>query len=236
MAQRARACGAARARNFAGLLDHARASRRRLLRRSRSRTAQEQAPLVVQRDFVRAEMVKLGQAARQVLAAAHHAAAAARRRRPTRSRWRRIRTPRPRPRRRRGPRTRRSRRTCKNALDRARKLERAGRARGAGRGLADRLEAGNVEHGDRRPVPGAGQGPAAAELQLAGGHDARPDARRRRRSAFASRADGTLSDVKLTKSSGNSFVDDACVDAAKLTRKVPPPPPSDHGMSVECEK
>ena len=36
--------------------------------------------------------------------------------------------------------------------------------------------------------------------------------------------DGTVSDVKLAKSSTNSFVDDACVDAAKLTGKVPPPP------------
>ena len=31
-------------------------------------------------------------------------------------------------------------------------------------------------------------------------------------------------DVKLTKSSGNPLVDDACVSAAQQTRKVPPPP------------
>jgi protein TonB len=48
--------------------------------------------------------------------------------------------------------------------------------------------------------------------------------------------DGTLTGIKLTKSSGNSFVDDACVDAAKLTAKVPPPPASVHGMRVQCEK
>jgi len=48
--------------------------------------------------------------------------------------------------------------------------------------------------------------------------------------------DGTLTGIKLTQSSGNSFVDDACVDAAKLTAKVPPPPPSTHGMRVQCEK
>ena len=50
--------------------------------------------------------------------------------------------------------------------------------------------------------------------------------------------DGTIGDVKLTKSSGNPLVDDACVDAAKLTRKVPPPPPTFHkrGISVACEK
>ena len=48
--------------------------------------------------------------------------------------------------------------------------------------------------------------------------------------------DGTISDVKLAKSSTNSFVDDACVDAAKLTGKVPPPPPTMHGMRVQCVK
>ena len=48
--------------------------------------------------------------------------------------------------------------------------------------------------------------------------------------------DGTISDVKLAKSSTNSFVDDACVDAAKLTGKVPPPPPTMHGMRIQCVK
>lgn len=49
-------------------------------------------------------------------------------------------------------------------------------------------------------------------------------------------ADGTLTGIKMVKSSGNNFVDDACIDAAKLTAKVPPPPPSVHGMRVQCEK
>jgi len=53
---------------------------------------------------------------------------------------------------------------------------------------------------------------------------------------FHIRPDGTLVDIKLTKSSGNNFVDDACVDAAKLTGKVPAPPSSVHGMRVQCEK
>jgi len=48
--------------------------------------------------------------------------------------------------------------------------------------------------------------------------------------------DGTIGDVKLVKSSTNSFVDDACVDAAKLTGKVPPPPPTMHGMRIQCVK
>jgi len=48
--------------------------------------------------------------------------------------------------------------------------------------------------------------------------------------------DGTLSDIKLMKSSGNSFVDDACVAAATQTGKVPPPPAGVRGMRVQCEK
>ena len=54
--------------------------------------------------------------------------------------------------------------------------------------------------------------------------------------AFHIGADGTLADVRLTKPSGNSFVDDACVDAAKQTAKVPPPPPGVRGMRVQCVK
>jgi len=49
-------------------------------------------------------------------------------------------------------------------------------------------------------------------------------------------ADGTLGDIKLSKSSGNSFVDDACVQAAQLTRKVGAPPSTIHGIRVACEK
>jgi TonB family protein len=54
---------------------------------------------------------------------------------------------------------------------------------------------------------------------------------------FHIQADGTLVGIKLTQSSGNNFVDDACVDAAKLTGKVPPPPPgAAHGMRIQCLK
>jgi protein TonB len=51
-------------------------------------------------------------------------------------------------------------------------------------------------------------------------------------------ADGTLSAIKLTKSSGNPLVDDACVSSAQLTRKVPPPPAGSKvpGLIVACEK
>jgi outer membrane biosynthesis protein TonB len=50
--------------------------------------------------------------------------------------------------------------------------------------------------------------------------------------------DGTLSAIKLTKTSGNPLVDDACVSAAQLTRRVRPPPPGSKvpGLIVACEK
>ncbi len=51
-------------------------------------------------------------------------------------------------------------------------------------------------------------------------------------------ADGTLTEIKLSKTSGNSFVDDACVNAAQVTHKVPPPPAqfSNRAIGVECDK
>jgi len=50
-------------------------------------------------------------------------------------------------------------------------------------------------------------------------------------------ANGALSNIKLTKSSGNPLVDDACVSAAQLTRTVPAPPGGKaRGLAVECEK
>ena len=36
--------------------------------------------------------------------------------------------------------------------------------------------------------------------------------------------DGTVNDVRLAKSSGNSYFDDSCVSAVQATRKLPPPP------------
>ena len=50
--------------------------------------------------------------------------------------------------------------------------------------------------------------------------------------------DGTLSAIKLTKTSGNPLVDDACVSAAQLTRRVRPPPPGRRSAAliVACEK
>lgn len=50
--------------------------------------------------------------------------------------------------------------------------------------------------------------------------------------------DGTITEVKLMTSSGNPLVDDACVNAGKLTGKVSPPPPTykKRKIGVNCEK
>jgi TonB family protein len=50
--------------------------------------------------------------------------------------------------------------------------------------------------------------------------------------------DGTLGSIKSRKSSGNSFVDDACVSAAQRTHKVSPPPPKwrDRDIGFECNR
>jgi TonB family protein len=50
--------------------------------------------------------------------------------------------------------------------------------------------------------------------------------------------DGTLHDIKSRKSSGNTFVDDACVSAAQRTHKVSPPPPKwrDRDIGFQCER
>ena len=51
-------------------------------------------------------------------------------------------------------------------------------------------------------------------------------------------SDGTLSGIKLVKTSSNPLVDDACVSAVQITRRVPPPPATSHvrGLIVACEK
>jgi TonB family protein len=53
-------------------------------------------------------------------------------------------------------------------------------------------------------------------------------------------ADGTLTGIKLVTTSGNSFVDDACVNAAQATHRLPPPPAgwghTGKAIGVECDK
>jgi TonB family protein len=50
--------------------------------------------------------------------------------------------------------------------------------------------------------------------------------------------DGTLENIKLLKSSGNSFVDDACVSAAQRTHKVSPAPVKwrDRDIGFQCDR
>jgi protein TonB len=50
-------------------------------------------------------------------------------------------------------------------------------------------------------------------------------------------ADGTISRVKLLKTSGNALVDDACVSAAQQTRQVEKPPDGKaRSLGIACQK
>lgn len=50
--------------------------------------------------------------------------------------------------------------------------------------------------------------------------------------------DGTIFDVNLSRSSADPLVDDACLNAARLTRQLPPPPADFRArrVAVSCEK
>jgi TonB family protein len=123
----------------------------------------------------------------------------------------------------------------KRALDRARKLEQLAVPEEDDEGslTGSKLGTSNRETGDQYQAQVVGllhqnyNFPAGINV----GELANPP-----EISFHIGADGALADIKLTKPSGNSFVDDACVDAAKLTGKVPPPPPGTRGMRVRCEK
>ena len=123
----------------------------------------------------------------------------------------------------------------KRALDRARKLEQLAVPEEPDEGslTGSKLGTSNHETGDAYQAQVVGllhqnyNFPAGIDV---GQINNPPEIR------FDIGADGTLGGVRLAKPSGNSFVDDACVDAAKLTAKVPPPPAGVHGMRVRCEK
>jgi protein TonB len=53
---------------------------------------------------------------------------------------------------------------------------------------------------------------------------------------FSIAPSGAVSDVKLKKSSGNPLVDDACVSAAQEMHQVPAPPPTIHAIRVACQE
>jgi TonB family protein len=194
----------------------------------------EEAPLIVSHDFVRAEMVKLGKprdkfwlprvtqpprptAPPQTLKVAEDPNAKA--------------APKEAPR----PEDPKISKDLKNALERARKLEALAAEEEPDQGslTGSKLGTSNSAVGDAYQAQVVGlmhqnynfpagltpeQFPTPPEI------------------LFHISPDGTITGVKLTKSSGNSFIDDACVDAAKLTGKVPPPPASTRGMRIQCTK
>ena len=118
-------------------------------------------------DFVRAELVKLGKPREKFwlprITQPPQPTAP-----PDQLKMPRIRTPRRRPRRRRGPRTRRSRRSsrARSTVPRSWKPWPPTRSR---RGLAHRLEAGGVQPGGGRSVPGAGPRPLRQNYNLPAG-------------------------------------------------------------------
>jgi TonB family protein len=125
----------------------------------------------------------------------------------------------------------------KRALDRARKLEALAAPEEPDEGslTGSKLGTSNTEQGDQylAEVKGLLTQNYALPAGIAPGDVATPPEVR-----FRIGEDGTLSEIKLMRSSGNSFADDACVSAAQQTRKVSPPPPKyrNHGIGVACEK
>jgi len=194
----------------------------------------EEAPLVVPHDFVRAEMVKLGKprekfwlprltqpprptAPPQTLKVAEDPSAKP--------------APKEAPR----PEDPKISKDLKNALERARKLEALAVPDEPDEGslTGSKLGTSNTAVGDQYQAQVVGL--LHQNYNFPAGLT--PDqVQNPPEIVFHIAADGTLTGIKMVKSSGNNFVDDACIDAAKLTAKVPPPPPSLHGMRVQCEK
>ena len=201
---------------------------------------EEQAPLVVQRDFVRAEMVKLGK--------------------PRDKFWLpRITQPPPPPpkppdtikvaedpnakpappppKEAPKPEDKNIKRDLRNALDRARKLAELAAPEEPEEGslTGSKLGTSNVAVGNQYEASVIGTLLQNYNLPAGMTPDQIPTPPEIR---FHFSDDGLISDVKLNKSSGNPLIDDACVDAAKLTRRLPPPPAGykHRGMRIECIK
>ena len=197
---------------------------------------QEAPPLIVERNFVRAEMVKLGKprdkfwlpritqppppkvAPDTVKVSEDPNAKAAPKEAPK-------------------PEVKNIKRDLKNALDRARKLSQLAGAEEPEEGslTGSRLGTSNQAVGNQYEATITGLLVQNYNLPAGMTPDQIPTPPEIR---FHFSDDGAISDVKLTKSSGNPLIDDACVDAAKLTRRVPPPPAGykPRGMRVACEK
>lgn len=126
----------------------------------------------------------------------------------------------------------------KRALDRARKLEALATTDepdDEGSLTGSKLGTSNEAKGDQylAEIKGLLTQNYALPPGIAAGDVANPPEVR-----FKLGEDGTLSDIKLMKTSGNSFVDDACISAAQRTAKVPAPPEKfrNRGIGVACEK
>lgn len=124
----------------------------------------------------------------------------------------------------------------KRALDRARKLEQLAVPEEPDEGslTGSKLGTSNHETGDAYQAQVVGS--LLPNYNLPAGINVDQINSNPPEISFHIKPDGTIADVRLTKPSGNSFVDDACMDAAKLTGKVPPPPPGTRGMRVQCVK
>jgi TonB family protein len=220
-------------RNFSGLLITAALHAGILLAVAKAHE-QGEVPLIVQRDFVRAEMVKLGKPRDKFwlpritqppratvpdaikLAEDPNAKAA----------------PPEAPK----PEDPKISKELKRALERARKLEALAVPEEPEEGALDgsKLGASNRAIGDQYLAGILGQlrqnynlpaGMAPDQIQMP------PEIR------FSIGADGTLSGAKLMKSSGNPLVDDACINAVQVTHKVTPPPGGKpRGLAMTCEK
>ena len=175
-----------------------------------------------------------GEAARPVLAAADHPAAASRRRRPDQLKLSEDPNAKAAPKEAPRPEDPKISKELKNALERAKKLEAlAAPDDDEGSLTGSKLGASNRAVGDQYQAQVLGLLRANYNFPAGLTPDQIPVLPE---ITFRIAPDGTIGDVKLAKSSTNSFVDDACVDAAKLTGKVPPPPPTMHGMRVQCVK
>jgi TonB family protein len=196
--------------------------------------SQEDAPLIVEHDFVRAEMVKLGK--------------------PRDKFWLPRVTQPPRPTAPAGikiaedpnakpappeapkPEDPKISKQLKQALERARKLEALAADEEPDQGALDgsKLGASNEAIGDQylATITGLLRQNYNLPAGLAPEQIATPPEIK-----LTIGADGTLNGIKLTKSSGNPLVDDACVNAAQATHKVPAPPGGRaRGLRVACEK
>jgi hypothetical protein len=197
----------------------------------KSAHSKTEGPIIVHRDFVQAEMVKLGKPREKFWLP--RITQPRRRRRPTRSS---------------SPGSQRQARAQRGAQaggsedvegreTRARARAQAGRAGGPEEPwrARRRIEARDVEPSGRRSVRSAVIATIRQNYNLPAGMSPEqiPDPPEVQ---FRVTADGTITKVKLNKPSGNPLVDDACVSAAQQTRKVDAPPRQARAYLVACQK